>query len=1014
MLNVSNRRVLCRRFRLRNRYRLEIFKKQKVYWRFQDFFCTFAYVKRYLTILLCSLYALLGMAQNNMQVAHYSTKEGLPHDIVYCSLKSEDSFLWFGTWFGLSRFDGSRFANYSDAYISSSDQPPRKVEWLAEDALGNLWIKTLDWKLSVFFKQTERFEDVYEELKPYARNLQVIKIQADGTGKILLLTKDKNLLLAETLKDGSIRIQTLVDARKYINTFNYQLRQDVVQLKASRANYVGKDYQIYSVPVTAKNRKWTLGMWQQYFARKSKEHFVYHTPNGCVWQLDESHTALVCRNPKTGWERRYPVSGVGKVVEPKFIATSHHGYFYLSGAGEIIYIDPQTMEGVNLALLPKFQDNKPNSHFLSMNLDKDGLLWLTSADNGIYRVSFTPDQFRIIPLPNGDKSGVKAIYQLKNGDILVGARSKNVYLLDAQGKLKHVFDYAHERIGSVYHVMSDDKKNLWLSTKGDGLVKLEPDTSSPYGYRVKHFRHDGRNTHSISGNNVYMTYQDSRHRIWVATLDGGLNLLEEQGGKVCFYNKYHGMKNYPGYGLYMDARNLVEDSHERMWVGTMDGLMSFKTDFHSLKDLHFVTYRNTEVNTRANSDIYGLYKDSNKHVWMCTFGGGLSRLDGFDEKTRLPILTSLGAKEGLHNDVIISILEDKMGRLWLVNADGLSCYDYQSDRIRHFDNSDGFPDVQLEESSAALLQNGEIWLGCKDGILAYQPEHIHTAKLQYPIYIIGGEVNNQDIRSYNQPAILEKSMVYADHLTLRHSQSMFTLEFAALNFYNPERISYRYRLKGFDHDWHYAGKNRLASYTNVPSGTYQFIVEVMDATNPDSHSTRELTITILPPWWATWWAYLIYIILISVASYYAFRYAKYQLRLKNNIYIQNQLAEYKRKFNAEQQDKVFADKVRKLMEDNITNPDFEIEMLAQELGMSRTAFFKKTKAVMGCSPSDMVKNFKLSYAIELLKHSNLSITDVAYRCGFTDVGYFGKCFRKKYGMSAREYVSQQKENEQNK
>ena len=90
-------------------------------------FCTFAYVKRYLTILLCSLYALLGMAQNNMQVAHYSTQEGLPHDIVYCSLKSKDSFLWFGTWFGLSRFDGSRFANYSDAYISSSDQPPRKV-----------------------------------------------------------------------------------------------------------------------------------------------------------------------------------------------------------------------------------------------------------------------------------------------------------------------------------------------------------------------------------------------------------------------------------------------------------------------------------------------------------------------------------------------------------------------------------------------------------------------------------------------------------------------------------------------------------------------------------------------------------------------------------------------------------------------------------------------------------------------------------------------------------------------
>ena len=99
------------------------------------------------------------------------------------------------------------------------------------------------------------------------------------------------------------------------------------------------------------------------------------------------------------------------------------------------------------------------------------------------------------------------------------------------------------------------------------------------------------------------------------------------------------------------------------------------------------------------------------------------------------------------------------------------------------------------------------------------------------------------------------------------------------------------------------------------------------------------------------------------------------------------------------------------MEANLTNADFEIDMLAQELGMSRSAFFKKTKAVMGCSPSDMVKDFKLSHAVELLKHSNQSITDVAYSCGFTDVGYFGKCFRKKYGMSPREYVAQQQESE---
>ena len=982
----------------------------------QIVFCIFAEdfvdMKRYLTILLYLFSVLLVRAQENMQVTHYASQDGLPHNIVYSALKAQDGFMWFGTWFGLSRFDGSHFENYSATYLRSSDQPPRKVESMVEDGLGNLWVKSLDWKLTVLFKRTDRFEDIYDELKPYARNLQIIKIQADGHGKVLLLAKDKTLMLGETLADGSVKISTLVDARRYVNSFNYQLRQDVVQLRGARANYVGKDYQIYSVPITAKTHKWSLDKWKQYFAKLAQEHHVYRTNDECVWQLNESHTALVCRNTYSGWQRSYPLSSLGRVVEPKFIATPRNGCFYLSEAGEVIYINPKNREAVNIVTLPKFRDSDKDTHFFDMYMDKDGLLWLCSADNGIYCVSFSPNQFHVIPLPQGDESGVKAIYQLKNGDILVGARSKNLYVLDEQGRMKHVFDYARYHIGSVYHIMCDDKQNLWLSTKGDGLVKLSPEASSPIGYRITRYTYDPKNKYSLSGKNVYMTYMDSKHRIWVATLDGGLNLMQETQQGVKFYNKLNDMRLYPGYGLFMDVRNMVEDSHGRMWVGTIDGLMSFGTNFKDVRKLQFQTYRKTDTNTRANSDIYGLYKDGNKQVWMCTFGGGLSRLDGFDYKERLPILASLGDKEGLHNDVIVSILEDRRGRLWLVNSDGLSCYDYKAGRIRSFDNSDGFPHVQLEESSCELLQNGEIWLGCKEGILAYQPDSIHTSYLQYPIYIIGGKVNNQDIRSYTEHPILDGSIVFADHLTLSHSQSMFTLEFAALNYYNPERISYRYRLKGYDHDWHYAGTNRIASYTNVPSGTYQFEVEVIDATNPDAHSMRSLTITILPPWWATWWAYLIYVILLSIVSYYAFRYVKYQIRLKNDIYIQNKLAEYKRKFNAEQQDKEFADKVNAIVEKNISNPDFEIDMIANELGMSRTTFFKKMKAVMGCSPSDMVKNFKLSYAVELLKHSDLSITDVAYRCGFTDVGYFGKCFRKKYGMSAREFIASQKEQEE--
>ena len=701
-----------------------------------------------------------------------------------------------------------------------------------------------------------------------------------------------------------------------------------------------------------------------------------------------------------------------KLVEPKFIATAKHGYFYLSATGEILHIDAHTLEGQNIALLQEFTDFKENSRFFSMLLDRDGLLWVTSASNGIYRINFTPNQFRLIALPNGDVSGVRALFQMNNGNVLVGTRSKNLYVFSPEGQLVKTLDYAHSHIGSVYHIMQDGKGRLWLSTKGDGLVMATPDASFPSGYRFEHYCHDGKNRFSISGNNVYFSYQDSHGRIWVGTLDGGLNLVQESPRGITFANKYNGMHHYPGYGLYMDVRNMVEDSHGRMWVGTIDGLMAFDDNFKNITNLRFETYRLTDVNTRANSDVYALYKDRRNHVWLCTFGGGLSRLEGFDQKNHLPRLQSLGAKEGLLNDVILSVLEDRHGRLWLVNADGLSCYDYQAGRIRYYDNSDGFPAVQMEESSAMLKRNGEIWLGCKEGILAFHPDQLRQESVKYPIYIIGGEVNNQDIRNYVDHPILDESIVYADHLELKHSQSMFTLQFAALNFANPERISYRYKLEGYDHDWHYSGVNRIASYTNVPSGSYTFVVEAIDATNPDQHSTRSLHITILPPWWATWWAYLIYMVLLVISIYATVRYARYHIRVKNDIYIQNKLAEYKRKFSLEQQDKQFLDNVQQIIADNLTNSDFEIEIIAQQMGMSRSAFFKKVKAITGVSPNDLVKNYKLNQAVELLKHSDMSITDVAYRCGFNDVGYFGKCFRKKYGMSPREFVTNQaKQNE---
>ncbi len=907
-------------------------------------------------------------------VQHYTEDEGLPNNIVNSSLKTKDGFLWFGTWYGLCRFDGSHFQHFSNTYSFTSDQPPRKVETMVEDGNGNIWIKTIDWKVSLFVKQEERFEDIFDELKSYSRNLQIIKIQSDGHGHVLMLTKDKNLLVGYSTAEGKILIRQIASSKGHVNNFNYQLNSSFVDIKNGFASYVGDDYKIYAIPVAAK-KQYNKEYWNNYFQNKAKTEDILYA--------------------------RFPNKLFTNITDRNICKTKNHGTFYLTQSGEVF----REFKGVIEPL--KSLSDKPLK-YLSMTYDQvNDMLWLTTSNDGIYSIVFPLHQFSLYTLPFSESNGVRSLFQMENGDVWVGDRNKNLYILDGNtGRVKNTLSYSQYHIGSVYFIMKDSRGRIWLSTKGDGVTVAIADKSQPSGYRFSHYKHDAKEKSSLSGNNVYVTYEDSYHRIWIGTLDCGLNLVHEQNNTISFLNKYNGMKGYPGYGLYMEVRNMVEDKNHRMLVGTIDGLMSFDTHFKHLKDLKIETYRQTEANTLANADIYALYKDQKQNVWVCTFGGGLARIDGFDAEKRYPIFQPVGRKEGLQNDVIISILEDRHGQLWLGNSRGLSVFNRSTDRIRNFDKTDGFPNISMEETSSLLNKNGDIWLGAKEGILVFNPSRLSSHHVKYPVYIVGCTINNQDIRIMNNDSVFGKSITYTKYLELNHNQNMFTLEFAALNYASKKHISYRYKLEGFDNDWHYSGTNRIASYTNVSPGTYTFIVEAMDASSPGTQHICKLEIRILPPWWATWWAYTLYAILLITLLYFTARYARYQLRLKNDLYIQTKISEFKRQYGMEQEDAGFLNQIKEIIDKNLDNQDFDIGTIAQTMGMSRSAFFKRLKSITGQSPSEMVKDHKLSHAMDMLKNTDLSISAVAYQSGFSDVGYFGKCFRKKYGMSARDFKKQ--------
>jgi len=619
-----------------------------------------------------------------------------------------------------------------------------------------------------------------------------------------------------------------------------------------------------------------------------------------LW-FEMNQTTLVYYDPFNKFVKRFdlPSGNVNKAL--KFQDGKEQGMFFLSTSGDLAWFDRSQLSFSYLNNQPELMQNGVKKVFFDVLFDKDNILWLSSTANGVSRVSFPKQQFNLFHLTSPSSLStdytVKTMFQAKNGDIWVANRQAEVFQLDKSGKIKQVFSARNNFIGNVYHIMEDRKGNMWFSTKGNGLVRAELNSASASGYILSRYVYDERNPSSISGNEVYYTYEDSSNRIWVGLFGGGLNLLTQEGGKISFKNKFNSFGQYPKYGLYMEVRNITEDKEGRIWVGTSDGLLSFDSRFKDPNKISFEIYRSDALSSNiADNDIYVLYKDAASQIWISVFGGGLSKLESYDKATKRPVFKTYSLKEGLNTDVILAIVEDDDNALWLVTENGLARFDKTKEICRNFDRYDGFLNVQMEQESALKCQSGDLWFGNRMGILAFNPQKIETYNCNYKIFIVDFLVSNRDLRSFKDKPILKESIRYANSITLDHSQSTFVIEFAALNFYNQNRVSYKYILEGFEEEWHFNGKNRIASYPNIPPGKYHFKVQAIDEANPSLKAEKVLEIIILPPWWLTWWAYLFYSIIIIFLVYIAIRAVLFYVKVRNDIYVEQRVSELKIKF----------------------------------------------------------------------------------------------------------------------
>lgn len=631
---------------------------------------------------------------------------------------------------------------------------------------------------------------------------------------------------------------------------------------------------------------------------------IYEDQTGCLWVEPELH----------GIFRFDPVSGLSK----KFIQQNDASY----GNGNEhsrVFEDNKGVVWVTLkgggfgyynALANTFDyfydGPDPNTRKFSnminfLYYDKSGILWLSTDMHGLEKIIFQGNYFdQQLLVTNSivrSDNEIRGIYTDRKNRLWIGTKSDRLYVTkNGQNVPVHFINEPKEGFGSIYSMLQDHNGTIWLGTKLNGLFKAEPIDSTELSYKISHYKADERDATSISGNDIYSLAEDKNGNIWVGTFDKGLNQVVTVNQHTTFINTKNSYRLYPK-NAFQKVRHIASDKNGNLWIGTTSGLLIMQPANGDPANNKFISYGKIpgDKESLGNNNIQFILRDSHNNMWLSTAGGGLCQAFGEDPYKKLTFKNYTIA-DGLPNDYLLSCLEDNRGNLWLATQKGISRFNIASKRFRNYDSDDGLLKTEFSEASCTKLADGTFVFGTIKGYLVFNPEKVTDPKTDTRIVLTNLQVNNQDRFSGDKDSILKSNINYTDGIKLNYNQNNISIDYMLLDYRSVNKQDYVYRLTGLDTVWHNNQSQRRATYTNLEPGHYTFEVKSLNGELYANQPSRSLAITILPPPWRTWWAYLLYLVLGIIILEVARRNALAILRLRQRIAVEQKLAELKLNF----------------------------------------------------------------------------------------------------------------------
>lgn len=536
--------------------------------------------------------------------------------------------------------------------------------------------------------------------------------------------------------------------------------------------------------------------------------------------------------------------------------------------------------------------------------DTQGNLWVGTYLQGVDKVVFSQSSFRFMKPIRRDyysmSNEVRAIYEDSSNQLWVSSKNGFLYVYDSNRELKGTFG-ENGRIDNgrpfkipVYAIHEDHNGNLWLGTKNSGLFKLSKLDNDCY--RIENFTNNPNDLYSISSNSVYTIYEDHLNRLWIGTFGGGVNIAEVQNGKTVFINHRNRLKDFQIKQL-NKVRFITQDTNKNIYICTTQGLAVSSNGASELELLKFTIYSYSTDNkySISGNDIHYLLQASTGDIFISAIGGGVCVCKAPNFNADQLKFETIKENEEDVTSLVYAMKEDEEGNIWMSAQTQLIKYNLKTSktsRYKPFDYNNSF----FSEAAAFKDHKGDLWYGTSDGILHFNPKSIKLSAYIPKLYLANLQIFNKTVRVNEENSPLKRIIDVEKEIRLNHDQNIFSIEYAALDYVNPDNIEYAYMLEGLDSYWHYVGKQRNANFINLPKGKYVFKVKSTNSDGVWVNNEKRITIIKLPSFWESAWGVVFYVILFFVLSLVVAYILFVIYRLRNEIDVEQRINNIKLRF----------------------------------------------------------------------------------------------------------------------